>query len=330
MKYISFADMARTVVSNLYKVSQDIDLVVGIPRSGLLAGNLIALSLNVPIIDLEGFIHNRRTRNGFTRDTKTKVSLPQEAKHVLIVDDISRSEVSSAAIKNDIISTAIKQKITFCTIYTYQYHAGKADIYFQKLSSPTIFEWNIMNSNSLENCCIDIDGVLCRDPIPSENDDGPAYLRFLKNAKPLSLPSSRVGYLVTNRLEKYRPQTEEWLKRNHILYKQLHMLDLPDSNMRRQLNNYAGFKAQVYKSYLQSPLFIESDLKQALEITKASGKTVLCFADKKLYDSDVIKSLFYNGQANTLSLIFNNIKIVASRLLHSGHQIKKPVRNLFS
>ncbi|MEX1014172.1 MAG: phosphoribosyltransferase, partial [Candidatus Paceibacterota bacterium] len=134
MDYISFADMGRTVVSKLYKIPQDIDLIVGIPRSGLLAGNIIALSLNLPIIDIDGFIYNRRLRHGFTRKTKTYISLPHEAKHILIVDDTIDTGKTMDRVKMRLKNSLINQQISFCSVYAEQKSIKKIDIFLEKLS----------------------------------------------------------------------------------------------------------------------------------------------------------------------------------------------------
>ena len=60
MNYRSVADLNETLTSRLSVIPRDIDLVVGIPRSGMLAANLLALHLNLPVIDVEGFIEGRR------------------------------------------------------------------------------------------------------------------------------------------------------------------------------------------------------------------------------------------------------------------------------
>ena len=56
MNYRSVNDLNHCIVANLHRLPRDIDLVVGIPRSGVLAASLIALHLNLPLVDLDGFI----------------------------------------------------------------------------------------------------------------------------------------------------------------------------------------------------------------------------------------------------------------------------------
>jgi uncharacterized HAD superfamily protein len=53
------------------------------------------------------------------------------------------------------------------------------------------------------------------------------------NAPPLFIPGSKIGTIVTSRLEKYRIQTET-LEANNIKYNDLVMLDLPNMETRQQ------------------------------------------------------------------------------------------------
>src|SRR5262245_61017528 len=59
MHYRSVANLNEAVVRNLHALPRDVDVVVGIPRSGLLAGTMLALAMNVPLADVEGFVAGR-------------------------------------------------------------------------------------------------------------------------------------------------------------------------------------------------------------------------------------------------------------------------------
>jgi uncharacterized HAD superfamily protein len=132
-----------------------------------------------------------------------------------------------------------------------------------------------MHHKFLAQCCVDIDGVLCLDPTEAENDDGPAYEKFLSEALPLFGPTRKIGWLVTSRLEKYRALTEAWLAKHGIQYDKLIMLDLPSKAERQRLGVHGSFKADFYRKS-DAILFIESEHQQALKIAELSGKPVLC------------------------------------------------------
>lgn len=97
----------------------------------------------------------------------------------------------------------------------------------------------------LSRACIDIDGVLCRDPYPHENASHKLYLRFLSEVQPLFQTDIPLGILVSARLEKYRPIIIEWLNRNKFKYQDLVLFDAPTQHIR----NLLGFKNLVKYKY---------------------------------------------------------------------------------
>jgi uncharacterized HAD superfamily protein len=131
---------------------------------------------------------------------------------------------------------------------------------------------------------MDIDGLLCVEPTPEENDDGNRYEQFLRQAYPFHIPTVPVATLVSSRLEKYRAQTEDWLGRHGVQYGELCLLDLPSAAERRRLQAHVPFKAAVYRSKSSASLFLESDLAQAEAIAQRSGKAVICTSGMILFD----------------------------------------------
>ena len=165
------------------------------------------------------------------------------------------------------------------------------DYYFEIVPLPRYFQWNILNHTTLEKACFDIDGVLCVDPTEEQNDDGKKYMDFVLNAPPLFIPGSKIGTIVTSRLEKYRKETEKWLEDNHVKYNQLVMLDLPNKEARQKANSHAEHKAKTYMSN-NYVLFIESSRSQAIEINRITKKPVLCTENfEMIFDSE---SVIYN------------------------------------
>jgi len=152
-----------------------------------------------------------------------------------------------------------------------------------QLNTPRVFQWNYLNHNCLQDAAFDIDGVLCKDPLPQENDDGIKYKNFILNAKPLFIPQYKIPYIITSRLDKYRSETEEWLKKNNVQYDHLIMLTGYTAEERRRLGLHAAFKAEQYKKLPDIQLFIESDRKQAEEISRLTGKLCFCASTDELF-----------------------------------------------
>jgi hypoxanthine phosphoribosyltransferase len=261
-------------MSNLHHLPRDIDAVVGIPRSGLLPASLISLAYNLPLADAEGFANGKVLACGRTKQPVPSLD-PAYMKHVLLVDDSIQSGASMEEARSMVQKAWPHLRITAVAIYGVHGFSMGADIVFERVGEPRVFQWNVMHHVVLGRACVDIDGILCRDPTDAENDDGENYTRFLASTAPLHRPTRRIYALITSRLEKYRAQTEQWLGQNGIEYEHLLMLDLPDAAARRARRAHAGFKAERYMALTDARLFIESDRAQAHEISLASKKPVL-------------------------------------------------------
>jgi len=283
MQYRTVAQLDDAVVSWLGALPRDIDLVAGVPRSGLLVANLLALHLNVPMTDVAGLVEGRVIHVG----ARYKGSDPQQflakPRHVLVVDDSVCSGSAMQRVKDTLRNAALPHRVTYAAVYMspevrFDSHV---DLYRELVAMPRVFEWNLMHSTVLANCCMDIDGVLCLDPTDQENDDGARYERFLRFTPALMLPTSPVGWLVTSRLEKYRAQTEEWLARHNVRFGELRMMQYPDMAARRAARAYARFKSDAYEE-TAAWLFIESDARMASEIATLSGRAVYCTETREM------------------------------------------------
>lgn len=287
MYYRNIADLNKIILRRLSIIPRDIDLIVGIPRSGMLPANLLALYLNKPYTDIHSFINGHIYKAGarsqfFSRD---------DYKKILVVDDSVASGAAMEECKKSLEHLSSQFSIKYCAVYMVPGKEKTVDYFFEVVPLPRYFQWNIFNHTTLEKACFDIDGVLCVDPTIEQNDDGEKYLDFILNALPLFIPGSKIGTIVTSRLEKYRKDTENWLAKHNVNYNELVMLNLPDMAARQKANSHAEHKARAYmsKPYV---LFIESSMEQALEINRISKKPVLCTENfEMIFESE---SMLYN------------------------------------
>lgn len=274
VSYKTFEDLNRDIKALALRLPSDLDLIVGIPRSGLLAANLLALYFNLPITDVAGLCEGRVLGTGQRYNSGMPCNLA-DIKKVLVIDDSISTGASMEKVKTIIRQAGLPYQFCYAAVYTTFAVRGMVDFWSQIIDNPRRFEWNVLTTSSLEQTCVDLDGVICRDPLEVENDDGKNYRHFIANAELLVRPSYEIGWIVTCRLEKYRDLTEEWLKQHGIRYHNLVMMGLPDKATRVASKAYASFKAEVYKSSKAS-LFIESSPIIAQEIAALSGKNVLC------------------------------------------------------
>ena len=287
MNYRNITDLNNIILKRLNIIPRDFDLIVGVPRSGMLPANLLSLYLNRPYTDIHSFLNGHIYKAG-ARSQFFDIS---EFKKILVVDDSIASGSAMVEVKESLKHLESKFDIKYCAVYIIPGKEKMVDYFFEIVPLPRYFQWNILNHTTLEKACFDIDGVLCADPLPEQNDDGPKYIDFLLNAPPLFIPGSKIGTVVTSRLEKYRKETETWLQANNIKYNDLVMLDLPNMEARQRANNHGDHKAKAYmaKPYV---LFVESEYHQAVEINRLSKKPVLCTANfEMIFESE---SLMYN------------------------------------
>ncbi|WP_128905539.1 phosphoribosyltransferase family protein [Halorubrum amylolyticum] len=273
MNYKTVADLNADAHRLATDLPQDIDLVAGIPRSGLLAANLLCLHLDVPMTDIDGLCDGRLFDTGSRFERRDSID---EFDSVLVVDDSVLTGGQMTETRDRLAEHDFPFDLSFGAMYISSGGHRYVDYWSEVVSAPRIFEWNILHHTRLTDFCVDIDGVLCRDPTPDENDDGHTYREFLRTVEPNVVPKQRIGWLVTSRLETYRPETERWLADNGIEYDTLVMMDLPDMETRRKRSNHGQYKADVYDS-VDADLFIESDPKQAAEIRRRANRPVFCY-----------------------------------------------------
>ena len=291
MNFRTLADIEPALRRMLPDVPRDVDVVVGIPRSGMLVACPLALYLNRPVTDLEGFLNGRLIRSG-----KRPVLMPGGAsseaepavddagflaacRRALVVDDCvgngTQLRAVQARLREVEASGGLPCPVTYAAPFTTAAGKPLLDLYGEEIDWPMCFQWNLMqHPDYLGRACLDMDGVLCVNPTLDQDDDGPRYDAFLDNAPPLFTPTVEVGAIVTSRPEFKRPQTEAWLERHGIRYRALLMLP-GDGFVPRSERHEAGLKHKVeaYKR-LDSLLFIESDLPIAVEIANRSGRPV--------------------------------------------------------
>jgi uncharacterized HAD superfamily protein len=162
-------------------------------------------------------------------------------------------------------------------VYANPAHDRQPDFCAQPLPLPHFFEWHYFGSKFCERTAFDLDGVIAEDCPAQDDDDGPRYAHWMETVAPRSLPRTyAAGAIITARLEKYRPQTEAWLARHGVRYKELVMGPWPTKADRSREYSARRHKAFHFQRFPGFELFIESDAKQAAEIHAATRRPVIC------------------------------------------------------
>ena len=277
VSFVSYEQLHKDVLDFARKAPNDLAGIIGIPRSGMLVASSLALQLNTSVTDLYSFAKCGE----FTPGGRRLESLQRRPSNmVLVVDDSVNTGRS--------MEEALRLLVNFPG---FRFIAGalylpdpppdckSVDIYLRTLRRPRLFEWNFFHHPHLTRAMCDLDGFICADP--AVDDDGPVYREFIRHA-PMLYRVTRVGTIVTCRLEKWRQETEAWLHRHGVDFTQLLMMDYATARMRRLAGNYAAWKADHY-SKSDAILFIESSAVQARTIAEICGRPVLCIEDSKIY-----------------------------------------------
>lgn len=271
LEYRSIADMNASILSNLHKFPHDVDLIVGIPRSGMLPANLIALYLNKPYTDIDSYCNGVIYSKGERRSLIDKM----RSNKVLVIDDSISGGGSIEKAKKKIADSAMGgADLIYGVVYATSWSVSKIDCFCEIIDEKRIFQWNLFHHPWITSqAFFDIDGVLC--PNPPIDDDGEKYIQYISNAPLLYKPSVEIDTLISCRLEKYRKETEMWLELNGIRYKRLIMLDLPSKEERLKWGKHGYYKGEYYKKS-NSYFFVESSLHEAKQIAEIAKKPVFC------------------------------------------------------
>ena len=266
MNFKSYEDLVKDTLE-LTTLIEKPDLVIGVPRSGMLPATIMANHWHIPMSTPNLFVEGKVMGSGPRLELK-------EINNVLVVDDSHLRGFSMSSVKT--LLSCSDRNFKYCAIY-YEDETKLIELDYagKQVKSPRCFQWNFLAHKTITpQTAYDMDGVLCVAPTDEQNDYGPKYEKFLKNTLPLYIPGHKVGAIVTGRLEKYRLQTETWLKKYKVEYSKL--------IMRSEGVDHSVNKAEVYKQ-IRYKMFVENELKQVKMIHELTGKPVLHTESWKLY-----------------------------------------------
>lgn len=284
MNFKSVADLDKVIGRNLWKLDRSsFDVVVAIPRSGVLPGGIISTYLQLPFATLEGYCA------GIVHGRSGKPVAGSE--RILLVDDTSNKGGAMKRAMQVLRASKPHAQVTRMAVFgPYQVPDPSRiiDVWLQDCPGPRGFAWNLWKHSRLVRWGFDMDGVFCRDPSKAENDDGDHYRDFCLSVEPLFLPKRPIGHIITSRIERWRPETEAWLAHHGIEYLQLHMMQQPSKQARlayckTREGGRGAWKADICQE-VGVGLYVESCRKQATTIARLADIPVWCTEQMQLVD----------------------------------------------
>lgn len=293
MEYRSVAELNERIVDWSATLPADLQLVVGIPRSGMLAANLLALHLHLPFTDLEGLCEGRILAAGQRGVAEPDTRRPL---NVLVIDDSVCSGVSMNRARARIATAGLPHRIRYGAVFATPEAVREAlvDTFAEAVPMPRAFEWNILNTPHLDRFCVDLDGVLRPPPLTA----APAGGLSRPEAAPAFRPRHRLGWLLSTRPESARAALADWLVGQGIAYRRLVL-----SGAVRSERQAVKFKARAYRAS-GADMFIEGDPGQAAAIAARARRPVFCASSR---------SMAYPGQ-------FPRYRYVPARVPSRGEQ----------
>lgn len=290
VRFIKSAQLQQDILNLIGQIPSDITAIAGVARSGLSVATMISMYLHLPLIAIRQSKHDIiETGNGWRLGGNRHVD--RKAGRILVIDDTVMTGNSIKAIR-PLVQEQLGDHL-FAAVYVNPAAHVKPDIWAVDLPWPHILEWNIFNSILSPSIAVDFDGILCHDCPPGSDDDGPKYLDFIRNAKPLYVPRrTPIPLIVTARIERYRAETQAWLDRHRIKFKKL-IMHPANTLHERNRDDIPAYKASHFKEWCHKPwsaikpyIFFESEDWQARRIGQlASGKdrVVICPATAGVY-----------------------------------------------
>ncbi|CAM4196943.1 phosphoribosyltransferase [Vreelandella rituensis] len=290
----SYGDLGRDITKNFDKFSGDWDLVVGIPRSGMVPAYMIALALNVNCTDISSWVNNYPLKKGVTRGLRKELSSPWDAEKVLIVDD---SIMSGKSLKSEIdaLPDWLASRASTLAVYSSKPIRNDVDIILDFLPHPRAFEWNIFHHNVMSRSCICLEGMISEGG-PGGDKDAMCF-RYI--------PSRIIDTIVTCQNESSRHEVEAFLASCGISYQNLVMAD-NDTNV-MAMDSLVRFKVETFMASA-AELFIEENSDQARLICQGARKPVFCLRDNCIYNP---------GDEIGTRLIKNKVKFLMWRIVNS-------------
>lgn len=238
------------------KLPNDFDVIIGIPRSGLMFANIIASRFGRPLSTPDSFL---RGEVWFSHAHK----MPTKYDRILLVEDGVRTGRVIRRAYASLKSRFPDAEIKIASLYVPRLSCKYVDYYYaiDKRINPQ--EWELLTSSSpyLGKLATDIDGVLCYD------SPDPISALSVKNAKPYLIPQYKIDSIITSRSEEWRKETEVWLEKHNVKYHHLFM-----SNGSRSSIEHKAY----YIEAIKAEWFWESSHAEAQALARLTKIPILC------------------------------------------------------
>jgi len=272
---VTYEEMIKWTLDWCRELPRDVDVIVGIPRSGMLVASIVALRMAKPLSTPDEILDGKYYLSSLIEDKAEK------PRRLLLIDDSICNGVTSAPIKEALRAKGF-EIVTACLLVHDFTDTSLADYYYKVVPGKACFEWALAHQKGVGilRIATDMDGVLCEDcPVSIDlPDKEQEYIEWMKNARPNLIPAYEFEAIVSNRLSKYESYTREWLKKNNVKYKALYLWDISDKKDRL---DWTSHKIKVLNK-IRPDLYFENATAQAEAINKHTHIDVLVVPESRV------------------------------------------------
>lgn len=271
-RFVTLAELMAWTNEWVRSFPTSYDLIVGIPRSGSLVAHILALKLGKPVTTPDLLNENQYWMTPQGRRTS-------DHKRILLIDDsISRGEKFCKTLAM-VRSTNPEWDVATGALIVTPEAKHLVDLYYSEIPQPRFFEWNMLHVKK-GFLASDLDGVICENCPPGVDADHARYEKWIRSAKPYLIPTFEIDVILSSRLECYRRETEEWLARYGIRYRELMLWEI--GSKREASGKHAQHKIEKLLR-IKPEMFWESSLVQAREIWRATKIPTLCIDEMRMF-----------------------------------------------
>ena len=159
MVYRSYEDLSNCIRRNLWKVPQDIDLIVGVPRSGMIPALMLAELMNIRCADIDAFAEGREMSCGGRQKLMASQALKEDGKKkVLVLDDTVLAGSAMRKARERLAPLEEMCDIIYGCVYAEGKNAKEmVDLWLEDIWQPGekvwLYEWNVPRQRQLYQIC---------------------------------------------------------------------------------------------------------------------------------------------------------------------------------
>jgi len=263
LHFITLEDATRTMREWIKKFPRRYDLIIGVPRAGMIFGSMVANDLGVRLSSpdiLPAFW-----------DASTLAYTP--IRNILVIEDSVLRGSKLLPARDRARHFFPDATVHIGSVYVRE-NAIPLDTYGEVIRPHTLLEWDLMHMDP-DKLATDLDGVICSDPPSIAEEELGAWI---PTAKPYLIPVYGVRAIITSRNEAYRDLTVKWLKENGVFYRALYMDPTPIGHKK----DYFQHKVDLINRTMPR-LFLESNDHLAWRLHWATGVPTLAIDTMRFF-----------------------------------------------